>query len=200
MLGFLAPLLAAAVIHADTMLILGSREIDMTGDGRPEILTLFGTGPSIDSLSLTFRIVSSDEVVYEAGLLPITRRIGYDGPRRNRTAAQQVEFVGQLGASFFAASQFVPASRFLMDLSRSTERVRAIPGIIARHRATYRNHALGRLELAPPSTDTTGAGAIWAEMLRRDRIVFRFSPGGDLATAIAWSDRDRRFYRLLECC
>ena len=98
-------------------------------------------------------------------------------------------------------ARFVPASRFLSELTRDAPGlVPAIPGVIARHRVAYRDHAVGRLENVPMPTDTTGAGRIWADILARDRIVFRFSAGGDGATAIAWSDRDGRFYRLLECC
>jgi hypothetical protein len=185
--------------QTDTVLTLGSRSIDMTGDGRAETLTLVGTGPSIDSLEVTFQILSSGAVLYAASLRPITRAIGFDGPRR--TSAQQAEFVSRFGRDFFADAQFVSASRFLSDLrGMAPGRVAEIPSVIARHRVAYQDHAVGRLERAPLSTDTTGAGAVWADMLTRDRIVFRFSPGGDLTTAIAWSGRDRRFYRLLECC
>ena len=192
MLGLIVPLLTLA-LRSDTILSLGSRSIDLTGDGRPEVLSLVGQGPSLDSLSVAFQIVSSGRVMYVASLYPITRG--------GRTPDEQRSFVDGFGARFFADEQFMPASGFLSDLTRRAgDRVRDIPSAIARHRATHEDHALGGLERAPPSTDTTGAGALWAEMLRRDRIVFRFSPGGDAATAIAWSDRDRRFYRLLACC
>jgi hypothetical protein len=192
---------AQVAVPTDTVLTLGSRSIDMTGDGRAEMLVLAGTGPSIDSLEVTFQIVASGSVLYAASLRPITRAVGYDRPMGTRTAAQQAEFVSRFGREFFADAQFVPASRFLSDLrGMAPRRVADIPSVIARHRATYEDHAVGRLERVPLSTDTTGAGAIWADMLTRDRIVFRFSPGGDGTTAIAWSGRDRRFYRLLECC
>jgi len=49
-------------------------------------------------------------------------------------------------------------------------------------------------------SDTTSPVRIWEEMQRTGVTVFTFSPGGDIVTAIAWSERDRRFYRLLECC
>lgn len=201
MLCTLAAMAAGLLMRADTVLILGSRSLDLTGDGHAETLTLVGSGPSIDSLDVTFQIVSAEHVLYAASLRPITRREGYDGPRRIRTPAEQAEFVSRIGREFFAETQFVPASRFLADLRREApERVSQIAGVIARHRATYDDHAIGRLESAPTSTDTTGAGGIWSQMLARDRIVFRFSPGGDGVTGIAWSDRDQRFYRLLECC
>ena len=201
MLAVIAPLIAALAAPADTIFTLGSREIDMTGDGQPEVLSLVAQGPSTDSLGVTFQIVSSGRVLYAASLHPITRVEGDDAARRTRTPAEQLAFVGGFGARFFADDRFVPASRFLADLTDgATGRARAIPSVIARHRAAYRDHALGGLESVPPSTDTTGAGAVWADMLRRDRLVFRFGPGGELATAIAWSDRDRRFYRLLSCC
>ena len=173
----------------------------MTGDGQPETLVLIATGPSIDSLGVVFQINSSTEVLYAVSLRPITRAVGFDGARRVRTPAEQAEFVSRYAQEFLAESKLVPAARFLSELTRDAPRsVAAIPTVIARHRVVYQNHAVGRLEAVPPSIDTAGAGAVWASMLTRDRPVFRFSPGGDLATAIAWSDRDRRFYRLLACC
>jgi hypothetical protein len=201
LLSLLASVVAAMAIPADTVLVLGSRSIDMTGDRRPERLVLIGTGPSIDSLDVTFQIESFDGVLYAASLRPITRVVASDGPRRVRTSAEQAEFVSRFGLEFFDEARFVPASRFLTELTReAAAHVPAIPSVIARHRVASRDHSVGRLENVPASTDTTGAGAIWSTMLAMDRIVFRFSPGGDVATAIAWSDRDRRFYRLLECC
>lgn len=201
MLTFVAVLLTSVTISSDTILILGSKSVDLTGDGLAETLTLVGTGPSIDSLGVTFQIASPDRVLYAASLSPITRREGYDGPPRIRTTAQQAEFVDRFGREFFADAKFVEASRFLSDLRRQAPgRVAQIPGVIARHRAAYQNHAIGRLERAPMATDTAGARAIWSDILSREEIVFWFSPGGDSVTAIAWSSRDGRFYRLVECC
>jgi hypothetical protein len=192
--------LAALAMPSDTVLLLGSRSIDLTGDRIAETLILLGTGPSTDSLGIVLEIRSLGEVLYTASLRPVTRLAGSnDAPARS--AAEHIDFLNGFGRGFFDDAGFVSAARFLADLRREApRRVADIPRVIARHRAVYRDHALGRLEAAPMSTDTTGAGAIWSEMLAQDRIVFRFSPGGGDTTAIAWSNRDRRFYRLLECC
>lgn len=48
--------------------------------------------------------------------------------------------------------------------------------------------------------DTARAVRTWAEIRRAGVTLFEFSPGGDAIIVIAWSSRDRRFYRLLECC
>jgi hypothetical protein len=48
--------------------------------------------------------------------------------------------------------------------------------------------------------DTARAVQTWAEIRSSGVTVFRYSPGGDRLEAIAWSVRDQRFYRLLDCC
>lgn len=44
------------------------------------------------------------------------------------------------------------------------------------------------------------AAAVWAAIKQRGGVVFEYSPGGDRVVAIAWSPKDERFYRLVECC
>jgi hypothetical protein len=49
-------------------------------------------------------------------------------------------------------------------------------------------------------SDSAYASAIWQSIESSGITVFEFSPGGDTVYAIAWSTRDQRFYRLVECC
>lgn len=86
---------------ADTTVLIGRAERDLTGDGKPEVLQLVGVGRTIDSLDVTLTITSGGRTIFRSGFAPLTRRI---------------------------------------------------------------------------------------------------SPGGDAIVAIAWSARDQRFYRIMECC
>jgi hypothetical protein len=199
MLSTLAVTLTLLGSMPDTALVLGSREIDMTGDGRPETLVLLGIGPSLDSLDLTFQIIADDRIVFAAAMRPLTRRIVADGQPRFRTPSEQLDYVAEYGRSFFADSRFVPAPRFLESYNRGTNPPsRRIPDVIARHRVAYRANPLGGLDLGP-AADTTGAGSVLQEILAGGRPVFRISIGYDNTTEIAWSRLDQRFYRLIAC-
>jgi hypothetical protein len=76
----LAILLASMVVlPADTVVVIGTTERDLTGDDRPEILRLVGVGRTVDSLDVTLSIESAGRTVYRARLAPITRTVGSAG-------------------------------------------------------------------------------------------------------------------------
>jgi hypothetical protein len=199
--GIALAVLAAVAGPSDTTFVLGSKSIDLTGDGAAELMVLLAHGPSIDSLGVTFQILSSNRIVYATGMGPLMRRRSEPEIPGTRTEARQAELLADFGAEFFADGKFSPASLYVEELGRMAPgSVAEIPGVIARHREAYRADPLGGLDVGPVSTDTTGAGARWSDMRSRNGIVFRFSPGGDRTTAILWDVQDRRFYQLLLCC
>ena len=79
------------VLQADTVVVIGMTQRDLTGDGQPEILRLVGVGPSVDSLDVTLSIESAGRTVYRAQLAPITRTVGFDRSRRKLSRAQHRE-------------------------------------------------------------------------------------------------------------
>lgn len=184
----LALILAVAasmpVLQADTVVVLGVVERDLTGDQVPEVLRLVGTGASIDSLDVTFSIASSGTVIFETQLRPLTRNIGFDAGRRTLSAAEHRERLEEFGGWFFGDEKFMRPAAFVAQLHRNMPRhVARIPHVIARAAA-----------------DTASAGATWEAIRDASVTVFSFSPGGDAVRFIAWSLRERRFVDLVECC
>jgi hypothetical protein len=180
-------LVSLLTVQPDTVVRLGTAERDLTGDGRPEILRLIGTGQTIDSLDVTFSVESAGRVVYRMQLRPLSRTVGFDNGRRSLTAAEYRTRLNEFGPWFFGEQKFMRPGQFVASLRGSAPRhVEQIPEAIARD-GGFRN-------------DVPRAEAVWQEIQTNAVTVFQFSPGGDAVTAIAWSTRDQRFYRLLECC
>ncbi len=181
-----ALLLSAMPMRPDTTIVLGIVGRDLTGDGRPEVLQLVGTGKSLDSLHLTLSIEAAGKVIFTTAVAPLTRRVGFDADRRMRTSAQQRQLVSKFGRLFFADEKFVSPVAFTAAWGQSTRRLAEVPVHIARDGRFY--------------PDTARARSIWDEMQRTTIAIFEFSSGGDAIVAIGWSPRDRRFYRIMECC
>ena len=176
-------------LASDTVLVLASRAVDLTGDGEVEVLELVGVGESVDSLDVTLDISSAGRTIYRQALRPITRTIGFDAGKRTLAAAEHRQRLDELGRFIFADAKFRTPDEFIARLEEGAPRhVALIPHVIGRER----RDAVG---------DAAVSGEeIWQDMRRRGSVVFEFSPGGDGVTAIAWSEVDQRFYRLWECC
>jgi len=186
MLACLA-VLASLALGTDTTVLIGEARRDLTGDGRPETIRIVGVGQSIDSLEVTLTITADADTLYRQRMVPLTLTVGYDAGRRRITRVEHRVRIRELGSFYFDDRKFMAPAQFVERLRDSAPgRVREIPETIARD---------GRFP-----TDTARAAAIWGEMQRTTITVFEFSPGGDGILAIAWSPRDKRFYRLMECC
>jgi hypothetical protein len=61
----LSVLVSTSPAVADTVVVLGTVERDLTGDGTAEVLRLVGAGESIDSLDVTFSIASAGTIMYQ---------------------------------------------------------------------------------------------------------------------------------------
>lgn len=207
-------LVANVTLPADTVVVLGIVERDLTGDGMPEVLQLLGTGKSVDSLDVTFSIQSSGQVVYRAQLWPLTRTTGFGAARRQLSAPEHRTRLNEFVAWFFGDSKFLPAQDFVAEVtSWGTRFAQGIPEVIARdHRAQFvvdslaaLGHPRAEAERRSRSLDTGSLDAaigarIWQSIQESNVTVFVFSLGGDRVQAIAWSNRHRRFYQLVGCC
>lgn len=204
------PAVSSATIlrQTDTVVILGMVERDLTGDGRPEVLRLTGVGQSTDSLDVTFIIQSSRETLFRTRLLPLTAR------SRALSVVDHRARLDQFGGWFFGDGKFARPAAFVERLrSETPRRIADIPCVIARDRRRQlvidSLRAAGHpaleaernaLSLSRVGLDSADAVDAWMKIQSSGVTVFTYSPGGDLVTAIAWSARDRRFYRLWECC
>jgi hypothetical protein len=171
---------------ADTTVVLGHREHDVTGDGTSEILRVVGTGRSVDSLDVTFFIVSGVDTVYRARLAPLTRTVGFDRGRHTVSADEHRRRLAEFGGWFFDTGKFVSPAAFVDEVrGMASGRLAEIAAVIERDR---------------PRSDARSGAVIWEEIRQAPVAVFTFSPGGDAVYAIAWSPSAQRFYRIFECC
>lgn len=199
--------------QGDTVVTLGMVERDLTGDGRPEVLRLTGVGRPTDSLDVTLVIESSGETLFRTKLFPLTRTVGFDAGRRKLSAAEYRTRLDQFGGWFFGDGKFARPAEFAEQLRSETPgRMADIPFVIARDRKRQlfeslraAGHPVPEAQRSAPSLsrewlDTADAVATWEKIKRSGVTVFTYSPGGDAVYGIVWSARDRRFYRLWECC
>jgi hypothetical protein len=210
----LSILVANVALQADTAVVVGIVERDLTGDGMPEVLQLLGTGKSLDSLDVTFSIQSSGQVIYRAQLWPITRTTGFGAARRQLSVPEPRTRLDEFAAWFFGDSKFLPAQDFVAEVtSWGTRFAPGIPEVIARdHRAQFVVDSLTAIghpraeaerrsrSLHTGSLDAAIGAKIWQSIQESNVTVFVYSLGGDRVQAIAWSNRDGRFYQLVECC
>ena len=205
------------VLHADTVVVIGIAERDLTGDDQPEILRLVGVGRSVDSLDVTLSIESAGRTVYQAQLAPMSRTVGFDRSRRKLSRAQYRKQLTEFGKWFFAAAKFKRPPEFVKSWrEQAPRRLAEVPNVIARDRKASTTvdslaahghspiEAKRKAQSVEPtiasSADSIWAVATWNEIQESGVTLFEFSAGGDNVTTIGWSARDRRFYRLLECC
>lgn len=209
----LSVLASTSAVVPDTVIVLGMVERDLTGDGSAEVLRLVGVGESIDSLDVTFSIVSAGSIVYQTRLWPLTRTKGFDADRQTLTSDAHRAHLEDFAAWFFSDSKFMTPEEFVAEVRGWGARFSpAIPDAIARdHRLQLivdslaaMGHTRAEAETRARSVPGTSVDSIgtsrWEAIQASDVTVFMFSPGGDRVQAIAWSAQDRRFYQLVECC
>jgi hypothetical protein len=184
----LAWLLMASTLalQADTTVVLGHAEKDLTGDGKPEILRVVGVGPTIYDLSVTFTIESAGKMIYQYNMARMTRMSGDTEGGKMRTPAQHRAQLKEFGPFFFDERKFTRPQEFVEFLRTSARRhIAEIPKVIEGDRQ---------------ASDTVPGSVIWEEIQQAPVTIFRFSPGGDRIVAIGWHARTGRFYSLLSCC
>lgn len=210
----LSVLVSTSPAVADTVVVLGTVERDLTGDGAAEVLRLVGAGESVDSLDVTFSIASAGTIIYQTRLWPLTRTRGLGTDRRPLTSDAHRAHLKEFAAWFFGDSKFMTPDQFVVEVRSWGARFEpGIPEAIARdHRLQLivdslsdMGHTRAEAEtrarsLLGTSVDVAIGITRWEAIQAADVTVFVFSPGGDRIQAVAWSARDRRFYQLVECC
>jgi hypothetical protein len=182
----LATLLMAStlVVEADTTVVLGHAERDLTGDGKPEILRVVGVGPSIYDLGVTFTIESAGKTIYTFDMNRMTRTVGFDAGRHVISEEQHRTRIKEFGSWFFDDKKFMRPQEYVEFLrAHARLHIADIPNLIDRE-----------------ASGTVRGSVIWEEMLNSPVTIFTFSPGGDRIVAIGWHAGTGRFYNLLSCC
>src|SRR4051812_5789521 len=103
-LALLTSLTLGMASRADTVIMLDSREMEMTGEGMPESIQLVAAGPSKNKLTITFTILSGTEVLY-ADEVPASGD------------------VAKLGREFFLKMKFETPQEFIAGAPGRTQEV-----------------------------------------------------------------------------
>jgi hypothetical protein len=99
-------------LQANTTVVLGHAERDLTGDGKPEVLRVVGVGPTIDDLRVTFTIESDGRAIYRFDMGRMTRTAGSD-TSQVLSRQQYRDRIKQYGAIFFDKRKFEPPADFI---------------------------------------------------------------------------------------
>lgn len=186
-------------------------QVDLTGDGNPEILVLTATGPTPEGLVIDFTIRSGDSVLFSASW-DGAGYFAYDLPSDSATQEERFTRIVTRLDEFFDSSAFAEldptAPRFapaeggepVALISSALIQPRMIDSLIAggADSATARSAAW-------EATWSTGfihpdARRFWEDMTQLRPMTFRFFSGGEYNRQIAWSANARRFFSIWECC
>ncbi len=187
-----------------------AREVDLSGDRRPERFIVLATGNRYDSLEVTLEIRSpEDSILYvdswDSGLY-------FENDDRSQLTDSAVEHrVRAQIDSLLGNAAFRPGGDELTSDERmSREGMRdAIRDDVAEE--MWRQEHRIPVDSSTPSTagaaiDTIAHArvsdarveSLVAEL--RDRPTFRYFAGGEANYAIAWSEEERRFVTVWACC
>jgi hypothetical protein len=180
-----------------------TREVDLTGDRRPERFIVVAAGPRYDSLAVTLEIRSpEDSLLYtdswDSGLYlrPDERAQLTDSAVEHRVRAQ-IDSV--LGSTAFRPGGTERSADERMNLEGMHDAVRYDVAEDMWRRANGvpvdSSTPPGAVEtvaqLARDSVTDTRVESLVAEL--RDRPTFRYFAGKDATYVLAWSDEERRF-------
>jgi hypothetical protein len=186
------------------------REVDLTGDRRPERFLVVATGPRYDSLDVTLEIRSPEDSLLYSDSWDSGFYFHYDDRSQLPDSAVEHRVRAQID-SLLGSSAFRPAGAVLTTDERMNEEGMrdAIRYDIAEEkwRRAHRvpidsstppeaNDAVN--QLARDSVSDAQIESLVAEL--RDRPTFRYFAGGEATYAIAWSDEERRFVTVWACC
>lgn len=187
-----------------------TREVDLTGDRRPERFVVLATGNRYDSLEVTLEIRSpEDSLLYidswDSGLY-----FQYDDRAQLTDSVVEQRVRAQVD-SLLGNTSFRPGGDELTtDERMNREGMReAIRDDVAEAMWRRANQipidsstppaAEGAIDaIARDSVSDARLESLVAEL--RDRPTFRYFAGGEANYAIAWSEEERRFVTVWACC
>ena len=180
------------------------REIDLTGDAKPDTARLEAVGPSVDSLQIVFTIRSGGNTVYRNSWNSAyaLSAISEEGSRAIPQPDSALR--GQLRA-FLGKLKVEPLDRKELQQSwlHKTDDCSADPrNCIALELLNDSTKTAGFTtgRSLVPLFDTAAVYGIVADMLAHSLPVVRYSYGSESEARIAWSPAKRRFFTLWECC
>ena len=195
---------------ADTITIRRTREVDLTGDRRPERFLVVATGSRYDSLEVTLEIRSPEDSLLYMDSWDSGFYFRYDDPSQLTDSVVEQRVRAQIDSLLGSASFRPGGTQITTDERMNREGMRdAIRFDVAEEMWRRANRipidsstpptALDAVnELARDSVSDARIESLVAEL--RDRPTFRYFAGGEATYAIAWSDEERRFVTVWACC
>lgn len=198
------------VASGPAIAIRRTRDVDLTGDRRPERFVVLATGTRYDSLDVTLEIRSpEDSLLYTDSwdswlyFENDDRSLLTDSVVEHRVRAQIDSVLGS--ASFRpGGSELTTDERLNRDGMRD-----AIRQDVAE--AMWRRANRIPIDSSTPATASEAIHAISRDSVSdarveslvaelRDKPTFRYFAGGEATYAIAWSEEERRFVTTWACC
>ena len=187
-----------------------TREVDLTGDRRPERFIVLATGPRYDSLDVSLEIRSAEDSLlytdaWDSGLYfeNDDRSLLTDSAVEHRVRAQIDSVLGS--ASFHpGGSELTTDERLnregMHDAIRDdvAEEMWRRANQIPIDSSTPAAAAAAIDAIARDSVSDARVESLVAEL--RDRPTFRYFAGGEATYVVAWSDEERRFVTIWACC
>jgi hypothetical protein len=180
------------------------RDIDLTGDARPDTARLDAVGPTVDSLQIVFTIRSGGSTVYrnswnsEYALSAISEEGSRAIQRPDSALRVQLRaFLRKLKIESLDRKELQQS--WLRKTDDCSEDPRNCIALELLDDSTKKaGFTTGRSLV--PLFDTAGASGIVADMLAHSVPVVSYSYGSESEVKIAWSPAKHRFFTLYECC
>lgn len=187
-----------------------TREVDLTGDRRPERFVVLATGPRFDALDVTLEIRSPEDSLLYTDAWDSALYFENDDLSLLTDSVVEHRVRAQID-SVLGSTSFRPAGHQLTTDERMNREGmhEAIRDDVAEEMwrranqipidsSTPPSAAAAIDAMARDSVSDARIESLVAEL--RDRPTFRYFAGGEATYAIAWSDEERRFVTVWACC
>lgn len=180
------------------------REIDLTGDAKPDTARLEAVGPTVDSLQIVLTIQSGGNTVYRNtwSSAYALSAISEEGSRTiphpdSALRAQLRQFLSKLEIEPLDRKELEQS--WLNKTDDCSEDPRNCLALQLLDDSTKKAGFTSGRSLVP-LFDTAAVNRIVADMLAHPTPVVSFTYGTESQAKIAWSPAKRRFFTLYECC
>jgi hypothetical protein len=199
---------ASDTTSADAITIARERSEDLTGDGRPEQMTVDARGPTMDSLRVRLEILSPEDSTLYASSWSSQFYFQYVNRADVTDAAADSTVRKHLDAVLSDSAFRVGVAGTISDTLMLSMMRDAIRYDLATHQLRTEHSLAPGEELPPTAHDSINTLAAAVPRARIDSLVmelrgrktFTYFAGGEVTYAIAWSDREQRFITVFSCC
>ena len=187
-----------------------TRDVDLTGDRRPERFVVLATGPRYDSLDVTLEIRSPEDSLLYTDSWDSWLYFENDDRSLLTDSAVEHRVRAQIDSVLGSASFRPGGSELTTDERLNREGMHdAIREDVAEEMWRRANQI--PIDSSTPATASEAIDALARDSVGdarveslvaelRDKPTFRYFAGGEATYAIAWSEEERRFVTIWACC